>query len=59
MNHDPKSWNSILWSHKLMEIRVVVNGLRFTGVGQMLGFLEQQEPSGGTLVTAWRHLGYR
>jgi len=42
-----------------MEIRVVVNGLRFTGVGQMLGFLEQQEPSGGTLVTAWRHLGYR
>jgi len=38
-----------------METIVVVNGLRFAGAGRMLGFLEQQEPPGGTLVTARRH----
>jgi len=38
-----------------METRVVVNGLRFAGVGRMLGFLEQQESLGGTLVAARHH----
>jgi len=56
MNRDPKSWNRILWSHKLMEIKVVVNGLRFGCAGQMLGFLEQQESPSGTLVTARHHI---
>jgi len=54
MNCDPKSWNHILLSHKLTEIRVVVNGLRFASVGKMLGFLDQQEPLGDTLVAARR-----
>jgi len=38
-----------------METRVVVNGLRFAGAWRMLGFLEQQEPLGGTLVASRRH----
>jgi len=38
-----------------METRVVVNGLRFVGVGRILGFLEQQEPFSGNLVAARRH----
>jgi len=33
MNCSPNNWVRILWSQKLMEIRVVVKGERFVGAG--------------------------
>jgi len=33
MNRNPNNWDRILWSHKLMGIRVVVKGVRFAGAG--------------------------
>jgi len=33
MNWSPNNWVPILWTQKLMEIRVVVKGVRFVGVG--------------------------
>jgi len=33
MNRNPNNWVRILWSQKLMEIRVVVKGVSFAGVG--------------------------
>jgi len=33
MNRNPNNWDRIIWSHKLMEIRVVVKGVRFAGAG--------------------------
>jgi len=33
MNRNPNNWDRILWSLILMEIRVVVKGVRFAGVG--------------------------
>jgi len=33
MNCNPNNWDHILWSLKLMEIRVVVKGVRFASAG--------------------------
>jgi len=33
MNRYSNNWVRILWSQKLMEIRVVVKGVRFAGAG--------------------------
>jgi len=52
MNCNPKRWNRILLSHKLVELRVVVKGLRFVGAKKNVGVP-------GTAGTAWRHVGYR
>jgi len=41
MNRDPNNWDCILRNHKLMENKVVVNGLRFASARRMLVFLEQ------------------
>ena len=39
-------------SHKLVELRVVLKGLRFAGANENVGVPR-------TAGTAWRHVGYR
>ena len=44
-----------VWSLKSKGIRIVGVGIRFAGVEEISGFLEQQEPPGGTHLAARRH----